>query len=162
MSETYGHAKKAEAEAQYYIADDDDDIYPEVDHGEKYGSDKLRLEQDDDTVASKNVSPPKEKITKNEDNDDIKFNPRHAFDDSNIAITTTADGRKRMNVIVLYPDDWRHNSIGKENPIIKTPFLDSLADEGIRFRLNAVTTSICWKSRATLFSGQWARNFMKT
>eukprot|EP00554_Chaetoceros_debilis_P015659 CAMPEP_0194125152 /NCGR_PEP_ID=MMETSP0150-20130528/59311_1 /TAXON_ID=122233 /ORGANISM="Chaetoceros debilis, Strain MM31A-1" /LENGTH=751 /DNA_ID=CAMNT_0038818947 /DNA_START=128 /DNA_END=2383 /DNA_ORIENTATION=- len=69
---------------------------------------------------------------------------------------TTEDGRKRMNVLILYPDDWRHNSIGKENPIIQTPFLDSLADDGIRFRQNAVTTSICWQSRATLFSGQWA------
>jgi len=61
-----------------------------------------------------------------------------------------------MNVLILYPDDWRHNSIGKENPIIQTPFLDSLADDGIRFRQNAVTTSLCWQSRATLFSGQWA------
>mmetsp|Transcript_3487 Transcript_3487/g.6595 ORF Transcript_3487/g.6595 Transcript_3487/m.6595 type:complete len:683 (-) Transcript_3487:80-2128(-) len=63
---------------------------------------------------------------------------------------------RRMNVIVLFPDDWRHNSIGSENPIIQTPYLDSLAKEGIRFRQNAVTTAICWQSRATLFSGQWA------
>jgi len=62
----------------------------------------------------------------------------------------------RMNVVVLYPDDWRYNSIGAENPIIKTPFLDSLADQGMHFRQNAVTTSICWQSRATLFTGQWA------
>jgi len=68
---------------------------------------------------------------------------------------TTEDGRKRMNVLILYPDDWRHNSIGKENPIIQTPFLDSLADDGIRFRHNFVTTSICWISRASLFTGQW-------
>ena len=64
--------------------------------------------------------------------------------------------RERMNVVVLFPDDWRYNSIGSENPIIQTPFLDSLATEGIRFRQNAVTTSICWQSRATLFTGQWA------
>ena len=64
--------------------------------------------------------------------------------------------RRRMNVVVLFPDDWRHNSIGAENPLVKTPFLDSLANEGIRFRQNAVTTSICWQSRATLFTGQWA------
>jgi len=67
----------------------------------------------------------------------------------------THDGRK-MNVVVLFPDDWRHDSIGAENPIIKTPFLDSLAQQGMRFRQNAVTTSICWQSRATLFTGQWA------
>eukprot|EP00979_Chaetoceros_neogracilis_P015001 scaffold5222_cov282-Chaetoceros_neogracile.AAC.16 len=68
---------------------------------------------------------------------------------------STQDGPK-MNVVLLFPDDWRHNSIGAENPIIQTPFLDTLAQEGIRFRQNAVTTSICWQSRATLFSGQWA------
>ena len=64
--------------------------------------------------------------------------------------------RHRMNVLFLYPDDWRHDSLGSENPILQTPFLDTLAQEGIRFRQNAVTTSICWQSRATLFSGQWA------
>jgi arylsulfatase len=64
--------------------------------------------------------------------------------------------RSRMNVIVLFPDDWRYNSIGAENPIIRTPFLDSLADQGMHFRQNAVTTSVCWQSRATLFTGQWA------
>jgi hypothetical protein len=67
-----------------------------------------------------------------------------------------SNARRRMNVIILFPDDWRHDSIGAENPIIRTPYLDSLAKEGIRFRQNAVTTSICWQSRATLFSGQWA------
>ena len=33
--------------------------------------------------------------------------------------------------------------------------MDSLADEGMRFTHNCVTTSICWISRATLFTGQW-------
>jgi len=65
--------------------------------------------------------------------------------------------KRRLNILLLYPDDWRHDTIGKENPIIQTPFLDSLAEDyGIRFRQNAVTSSICWISRATLFTGQWA------
>jgi Sulfatase len=63
---------------------------------------------------------------------------------------------KPLNILILYPDDWRHDTIGKENSILQTPFLDSLADQGIRFRQNAVTSSICWVSRATLFTGQWA------
>ena len=37
-----------------------------------------------------------------------------------------------------------------------TPFLNELASEGIRFTHNMVTTSICWISRATLFTGQYA------
>jgi Sulfatase len=71
-------------------------------------------------------------------------------------VATEAMGGPPLNILVLYPDDWRHNTIGKESSIVKTPFLDSLADQGIRFRQNAVTTSVCWVSRATLFTGQWA------
>lgn len=63
--------------------------------------------------------------------------------------------QKPLNVLVLYPDDWRWDTIGKEDKIVKTPFLDSLADKGMHFRQNAVTSSICWVSRATLFTGQW-------
>lgn len=37
------------------------------------------------------------------------------------------------------------------NPIVKTPVLDALAKEGVRFTQNCVTTSICWISRATLY-----------
>jgi len=71
------------------------------------------------------------------------------------AATKKEKKTKPLNVLVLYPDDWRHDTIGKENSMIHTPFLDSLADQGIRFRQNAVTSSICWVSRATLFTGQW-------
>ena len=63
---------------------------------------------------------------------------------------------QRLNVLLLYPDDWRHDTIGTEKPYILTPFLDSLAKEGIRFTHNAVTTSVCWMSRATLWMGQYS------
>jgi hypothetical protein len=53
----------------------------------------------------------------------------------------------KLNILILYPDDWRWNSIGRENTLIQTPFLDSLGDEGIRFRKNCVTSSVCWLSR---------------
>jgi len=63
---------------------------------------------------------------------------------------------KPLNVLILYPDDWRHDTIGAAGKYpVKTPFLDSLADEGIRFTHNCVTTSVCWVSRATLFTGQY-------
>ena len=65
---------------------------------------------------------------------------------------------KPLNVVLLYADDWRHDSLGiAGNPIVQTPFLDQLArDKGIRFTHNCVTTSICWISRATLHTGQYA------
>ncbi len=61
-----------------------------------------------------------------------------------------------LNVVVLYADDWRHDTLGVAgNPVVKTPNLDRLAREGFRFTSNCVTTSICGVSRATLFTGQW-------
>lgn len=62
---------------------------------------------------------------------------------------------KPLNVVVLYPDDMRHDSLSVAgNPIVETPFLDQLAGEGMRFTHNCVTTSICWVSRATWLTGQ--------
>jgi arylsulfatase len=60
-----------------------------------------------------------------------------------------------QNILIFYPDDWRHDDLGDTNPHMKTPFFTQLAKEGIRFTHNAVTTSICWISRATLFTGQY-------
>ena len=64
--------------------------------------------------------------------------------------------RPPMNVLLFYADDWRHDTMGAAgNPIVKTPFIDALAKEGVRFVENCVTTSICWISRATLYTGQY-------
>lgn len=63
---------------------------------------------------------------------------------------------KPLNVVVLYADDWRHDTLGVAgNPVVKTPNIDRLARDGFRFTQNRVTTSICGVSRATLFTGQW-------
>jgi arylsulfatase A-like enzyme len=63
---------------------------------------------------------------------------------------------KPLNVVVLYADDWRHDTLGcAGHPIVKTPHLDELAEVGTRFTHGCVTTSICGVSRATLFTGQW-------
>ncbi len=61
-----------------------------------------------------------------------------------------------LNIVVLYADDWRHDTLGAAgHPVVRTPRLDQLAREGVRFTRNYVTTSICGVSRATLFTGQW-------
>ena len=65
-------------------------------------------------------------------------------------------GKEKPNVVILYADDWRFDTLGcAGNPIVKTPNLDALASKGVRFSNNCVTTSICGVSRATLFTGQW-------
>ncbi len=67
-----------------------------------------------------------------------------------------ASSAKPMNIVVLYADDWRHDTLGVAgNPVVKTPVLDRLAGEGVRFTHNCVTTAICGVSRASLMTGQW-------
>ncbi|HUR53705.1 MAG TPA: sulfatase-like hydrolase/transferase, partial [Gemmataceae bacterium] len=67
-----------------------------------------------------------------------------------------ADPPRRLNVVVLLADDWRHDTLGcAGHPVLKTPHLDALAAEGFRFTRACVTTSICGVSRASLLTGQW-------
>jgi arylsulfatase len=67
-----------------------------------------------------------------------------------------ATAGKPLNVVILYADDWRHDTLGVAgNPVVRTPNIDRLAAEGLRFTHNYVTTSICGVSRATLLTGQW-------
>ena len=61
-----------------------------------------------------------------------------------------------MNILLLYADDWRHDTLSiAGNPIVQTPNIDALAKQGIHFTNNCVTTSVCWISRATLYTGQY-------
>jgi arylsulfatase A-like enzyme len=67
-----------------------------------------------------------------------------------------ADAPKPLNVVLLYADDWRHDTLGcAGHPVLKTPRLDALAKDGVRFTNARVTTSICGVSRASLLTGQW-------
>ena len=105
----------------------------------------------------KNNNNKKEEEKEEEDETPIIYNKddivKQDDDDNPIEHDPT---KQRLNIVLLYPDDWRHDTIGSEKPYIHTPFLDSLAKEGIRFTQNAVTTSVCWMSRATLWMGQYA------
>lgn len=69
---------------------------------------------------------------------------------------TTVARQHRPNILLLYADDWRFDTLGAAgNPIVRTPNLDRLATQGVRFRRAYVTTSICGVSRASLLTGQW-------
>ena len=64
----------------------------------------------------------------------------------------------RPNIIFLLTDDHRADALGAAgNSIVKTPNLDKLANDGVRFANAYVTTSICCVSRASIFSGQYMR-----
>jgi arylsulfatase A-like enzyme len=60
----------------------------------------------------------------------------------------------KPNIIFLLADDQRNDTLGcAGHPIIKTPVIDRLAAEGVRFRNTFVTTAICAASRASIFTG---------
>ena len=65
---------------------------------------------------------------------------------------------RQPNILFLLTDDQRWDMLGAAgNAIIKTPNIDRLAREGVRFTNNFVTTSICAVSRASFFTGLYAR-----
>jgi len=72
------------------------------------------------------------------------------------AFPAAAAEDKPMNIVLLYADDWRYDTLGcAGNPVVQTPRIDALARQGVRFTHNCVTTSICGISRANLYTGQW-------
>jgi arylsulfatase A-like enzyme len=60
---------------------------------------------------------------------------------------------KKPNIIVIFTDDQTFRGIGYENPEVKTPQLDALSCQGIRFRNCYVASPICAASRASMMTG---------
>ncbi len=64
---------------------------------------------------------------------------------------------KRPNVVFILTDDQRWDCLSAAgHPFLKTPNLDRLANEGVRFKNAFVTTSLCSPSRASFLSGLYA------
>jgi arylsulfatase A-like enzyme len=67
--------------------------------------------------------------------------------------------RKRPNVLFVLVDDQRNDTLGcAGHPFIKTPNIDGLAGNGVRFENMFVTTSICMANRACIFTGMTERS----
>jgi arylsulfatase A-like enzyme len=66
---------------------------------------------------------------------------------------------RRPSIVLLLTDDQRADALGcAGHPVLKTPNIDRLAHEGVRFRNAFVTTSICAVSRASVLTGRLCRN----
>lgn len=66
------------------------------------------------------------------------------------------DADRPMNIVLLVSDDQRHDTLGAAgHPVVRTPHLDALAADGVRFTQARVTTSICMTSRASILTGQY-------
>jgi arylsulfatase A-like enzyme len=62
------------------------------------------------------------------------------------------------NIIFVLVDDLRFDTMGFLTPGLKTPNIDFLARNGVYFPNAVVTSSLCSPSRATILTGQTARN----
>lgn len=65
---------------------------------------------------------------------------------------------KPYNIVFVLVDDLRFDAMGFLTPGLKTPNIDSLAKSGVYFPNAVVTSSLCSPSRATILTGQTARN----
>jgi arylsulfatase A-like enzyme len=64
------------------------------------------------------------------------------------------------NVIVILADDLGHNDLSiAGNPLVKTPNLDSIARDGVRFVDGYSADAICAPSRAGLLTGRYPQRF---
>ncbi len=74
-------------------------------------------------------------------------------------VTGLQAAEPRPNILFFFADDQRFDTLGcAGHPIVKTPAIDRLAAQGVRFENAFVTTSVCWVSRAVVLTGQWGRS----
>ena len=62
------------------------------------------------------------------------------------------------NMVFVLVDDLRFDGMGFVSPVLQTPHIDALASGGVYLPNAVVTTSLCSPSRATILTGQSARN----
>ena len=68
---------------------------------------------------------------------------------------TKVDRKTKPNFIIIFTDDLGYGDLGSYgHPTIKTPNLDQMASEGMRFTQFYVGSSICTPSRAALLTGK--------
>ena len=72
------------------------------------------------------------------------------------ALAITAHAKKKTNIVFILVDDMGWSDLGCYGSEIKTPNIDSLAEQGIRFR-QFYNTAKCNTSRACLLTGLYAQ-----
>jgi arylsulfatase A-like enzyme len=64
-----------------------------------------------------------------------------------------------LNVLLITCDQWRGDTLGcAGHPVVRTPSLDSLAADGVRFEKHYCQATPCGPSRASLYTGMYQLN----
>jgi arylsulfatase A-like enzyme len=67
---------------------------------------------------------------------------------------------KKPNIVFFFTDDQTSSALGcYGHPLVKTPNIDRLANQGTRFENAFVSQSICWVSRTTILTGLTGRSY---
>ena len=75
------------------------------------------------------------------------------------AAALASDAPSRPNVLFILCDDLRWNAMScAGHPALKTPNIDRIANEGVRFANMFCTTSLCSPSRASILTGLYAHS----
>lgn len=65
----------------------------------------------------------------------------------------------KPNIVIFIADDVSYNDLGcMGHPVLKTPEIDKLAKNGLRFSNAYLTTSSCSPSRASILTGRYLHN----
>lgn len=73
-----------------------------------------------------------------------------------LAFAPTTSAAERPNVVILFADDLGYGDLGcYGSPTIKTPHLDRMATEGLRFTDFYSAAEVCTPSRAALLTGRY-------
>src|SRR5262245_3241215 len=67
---------------------------------------------------------------------------------------------RKPNFIILFADDYGYADAGfNGGPDVRTPHIDSIAHNGMRFTDGYVTAALCSPSRAGLLTGRYQQRF---
>ncbi len=70
---------------------------------------------------------------------------------------TAERSTSRPNFLFITTDQQRWDALGLHNPILRTPAMDALAGEGVRFDRAYPTNAICMPARASMITGRSQR-----